>query len=140
MVRGLWGQQDDAIIDVKLGNADADSYKYETMTALLALWYTINKDKHGKHCHNQRKMFSLFVFSVDSMLGREDLVVLTQLNQTMAEKMDEPIFHARVWINGQIETAVAISYPCMIRRARLPSSLRDRETDWDLESGIGLAH
>ena len=62
MVQCLWDRQVDAIIDVKIGDADADSYKYEPMTALLARWEMIKKDKHGKHCHNQRKYFSLFVF------------------------------------------------------------------------------
>ena len=60
MVRGLWDYQFDAFIDVKLGDVDADSYKYELMTALLARWKTINKDKQGKHCHDQRKNFPLF--------------------------------------------------------------------------------
>ena len=36
MFRGLWDRQFDAIIDIKLGDADADSYKYELMAALLA--------------------------------------------------------------------------------------------------------
>ena len=38
MIRGFWDRQAEAIIDVKLGDADADSYKYEPMTALLAQW------------------------------------------------------------------------------------------------------
>ena len=54
LVRGLWDRQFDAIIGVKIGDTDADSYKYEPMTALLARWKTIKKDKHSKHCHNQR--------------------------------------------------------------------------------------
>ena len=61
MVRGLWDRQVDAIVDVKIGDADADSYKYEPMTALLHRGETIKKEKHGKHCHNQRKHFSAFV-------------------------------------------------------------------------------
>ena len=36
MVRGLWDCQVNAIIYVKLGDADADSYRYEPMIALLA--------------------------------------------------------------------------------------------------------
>ena len=36
MIRGLWDLQADAIIDIKLGDADTDSYKYEPMAALLA--------------------------------------------------------------------------------------------------------
>ena len=61
MVRGLWDCQVNAIIDVKLGDAYADSYKYESMAELLARWETIKKDNHGKHCHNQQKNFSPFV-------------------------------------------------------------------------------
>ena len=55
MIRGLWDCQVDAIIDVKLGDSDADTYKYKPMTSLLSRWENIEKDKHGKHCHNQRK-------------------------------------------------------------------------------------
>ena len=29
MIQGLWDIQVEAIIDVKIGDADADSYKYE---------------------------------------------------------------------------------------------------------------
>ena len=36
MIRGLWYQKSDTIIDVKLGDADADYYKYGPMVALLA--------------------------------------------------------------------------------------------------------
>ena len=77
MVQGLWDCQVDAIIDVKLGDTDADSYKYEKMSALLARWETIKKDKHSEYCHDQRKCFSPFVFSVDGILGREALCVLS---------------------------------------------------------------
>ena len=70
MIRGFRDRQVDAIIDVKLGDADADTYKYELMTALLARWENIKKDKHSNHCHDQRKHFLPFVLSVDGMLGR----------------------------------------------------------------------
>ena len=38
MVWFLWDCQVDSIIDVKLGDADTDSYKYEPMAALLTWW------------------------------------------------------------------------------------------------------
>ena len=53
MIRGLWDLQADAIVDIKLGDADTYSYKYWPVVALLAWWETIKKDKHGKHCHYQ---------------------------------------------------------------------------------------
>ena len=76
IIRGLWDHKVDAIIDVKLGDADTDTYKYEPMTSLLFRWENIKKDKHGKYCHNQR-IFSPFVLSVDGMLGMKDPVVIS---------------------------------------------------------------
>ena len=84
MVRVLWDRQVDTIIDVKIGDADADSYKYEPMAVLLSQWETIKKDKHVNHCHDQRKQFLMFVLSVDIIIGREARVVLSQLIQAMA--------------------------------------------------------
>ena len=95
MIQVLWGCQVDTIIDVKLRDADADTYKHEPMTKLLVRWEKIKKDKHGKHCNDQWKHFSLFVLSVDGLLGREALVVLSQLSLFMADKREEPLSQER---------------------------------------------
>ena len=79
MVCGLWDRQVNAIIDVNIGGFDTCIYNYEPTTSLLARWEKIKKDKHGKHCYNQRKHFAFFL-SVDGVLGREGLVVLSQLS------------------------------------------------------------
>ena len=49
--------------------------------------------------------FSVFI-SIDGVLGKEALIVLANLSQLMAVKMDEPISHVRGWINGQMEIEV----------------------------------
>ena len=139
MILGLWDQQVKAIIEVKLGEADAGYYKYEPMAALLAWWEMIKKDKHGKQCHDQQKHFLPFVLSVDGILGRGALVVLSYLSRFMAEKMEEPLSQVRGWVNDQITIPAAMSYLQMIRRSRLPSTLREWDPDWDPESRIGLA-
>ena len=72
------------------------------------------------------------------MLGREALIVLAQMNRTMAERRGTPFARTGVG-NGRTAIAVVRSYSRMIRGARLPSPLRDREPDWDPESGIRLA-
>ena len=69
-IQDLWYQQGDSIIDVKLGDADVYLYIFEQMAELLAWWEKTRKDKYGKHCRDQQKHFSLFVISVDGMLGR----------------------------------------------------------------------
>ena len=89
------GQQVEAIIDVKLGNTYENSYKYKPMAALLSPWETIKKDKHGKHCNNQRKHSSPFSLSSDGIIGREAQVVLVKLSHITAAKLDEPITHVQ---------------------------------------------
>ena len=114
LIRSLCYRHTDAIIDVKLGDTHEKIYIFEPMSALLAWWEKIKKYNHDNHCHEQQIIFSPFVLSVDGMLGREALVILENLSQLMAAKMDEPISHVQVWINGQFEIAVARSYSRMI--------------------------
>ena len=129
MIWGLWYCQVNAIVAVKLGDADADMHKYEPMTVLLDRWENIKKDKHGKNCHDQQKHFSPFVLSVEGFLGTEALVVLSQLGRVMAEKREEPFLEVRGWVNGQSVIAVARSYSQMVHGARLPISLWEQEPD-----------
>ena len=127
MIRGLWYQQDEAIIDIKLSNADADYYKYDPMSELLTRREIIKKYKHSKYCHDQQKHSPPFYLSIDGMLGRKYLVVLAQLSQTMADKMGKPILSVWGWINGQFAIMVLRSYSCMIHRDQLPSPLQERD-------------
>ena len=110
MVQSLWDSQVDSIIDVKLGDEDADSYKYEPMAELLARWETIKKDKPGKHFHDQRKTISSFVLSVDGILRRKALVLISKLSLVVAEKREEPVLKVRGWVNGLITIVVVRSY------------------------------
>ena len=55
MIRGLWDRQVGAIIDIKLGDTDADTYKYEPMTALLSRWERSRKTRTVSTSHNQQK-------------------------------------------------------------------------------------
>ena len=48
MIKSLWDNQVEVIIDVKLGDAEADTYRYDPMTSLLDRWEKIKKNKHGK--------------------------------------------------------------------------------------------
>ena len=47
MIQVLCYRQAESIIDVKLSNPDADSYRFQSMAELLASWKKINKHKHG---------------------------------------------------------------------------------------------
>ena len=62
------------------------------MDNILACCDKQNKDKNGKHFHNQRIFFPLFVIYVNYMLVKEAIVVLVNLSRLVAVKMDKPIF------------------------------------------------
>ena len=70
------------------------------------------------------RTFSPFYISMDGMLGKEALVLLTNLSPLMAEKHEEHLSHICGWVNGQIVITVARSYSHMILVACLPSILR----------------
>ena len=99
------------------------------MDKLLACWDKEKKYKHSKHCHYQRKHFSLFLLSVDGMLGKEALVVLTNLSRLISTKLKEPLSQVRGWFNGLITITATRSYSKMILRDCLTSSLWDQELD-----------
>ena len=54
LIRGLWEIQNDVIIDVRFGDADMDTYKYDPMDKLLIIWDKENKDNHGNNLHEQQ--------------------------------------------------------------------------------------
>ena len=72
-----------------------------------------------------------------SILGIEKVSILCSENTE--EKREEHPLQVQRWVNRRIVIDVARSYSRMIRRARLPSPLQERESGWDTESGIGLA-
>ena len=113
LIQGLWKSQTDAIIDVRFGDSDADTYRKEPMEKILARREKEKKDKNGNNCHEKR-ISPLFVLSLDGMLEKEALVVLTNLIRLMAEKLKKPLSHVRGWVNGRIAITVARSYSCMI--------------------------
>ena len=80
------------------------------MDKLLEGWYNTKKEKHIQACYNQRRTFSLFVLSVDGMMGKEALVVLSTFIQLMDAKLNKPILHVTGWINDQVAIAAVRSY------------------------------
>ena len=87
------------IIDTRFGDAEADTYKHKPMDKILFHWNNQNKYKHSNHCHEQRKYFSPFILSVDGMLRKEALVVLSNLSRLVKEKLEETISHVHGWVN-----------------------------------------
>ena len=63
LIWGLWESQTEAIINIIFGDLDKETYKKEPTDKHLDCWEKENKDKHGKHCHEQWKIFHIFPLS-----------------------------------------------------------------------------
>ena len=77
-----------------MGDLDCDFHKKKPMVTLLDNRVKLNRVKQGNNFHEQWEHFSPFVLYVDGMLGKESLVILTNLIQ--------PIFHLQGLVNGCI--------------------------------------
>ena len=58
----------DAIIVVRFGNSDVDTYSEEPTRKLLAQYHNKKKYKHSNHCHKQTETF----FVVCPLIGFHD--------------------------------------------------------------------
>ena len=103
LIKGLWEIHTDAIIDIRFGDADGEIYVKEGMDTIFTRWEKMKKDKHGWHCQNQGKHFSLLVLSVDEIMGKET----RYFESTYGWKMEKPILHVKGWVNCRIEIAIA---------------------------------
>ena len=83
LIWGLWESQTDAIIGVRFGDSDADTYRKDPMDKLLDYKDKEQKDKWVSIAMNNRKKYP-FILSVEGMLGKEALIVLKNLSRLMA--------------------------------------------------------
>ena len=64
MIRVLWGQQVKSIIDIKIGNADTDSYKYKPVAELLDWWLLSKRTSTVSNLRTNRNIFIVGSFSI----------------------------------------------------------------------------
>ena len=57
LIQVLWYLQYNSTINVKIGDTDTYSYRFDPMSVLLAWWDKIKRDKNGNHRNDQRKQF-----------------------------------------------------------------------------------
>ena len=79
-IQGLWDIQTEAIIDIRFGNTDAETWNPVIIEKLLVGWEKNKKEKYGQACYDQWIYFPLFLLLADGMISKEALVVLTTLS------------------------------------------------------------
>ena len=69
MIRGLWEQQKDCIVDIIVTNVDATSYLKRDVDSIITSQEKEKNDKYQEACNEQRRDFAPFVVTTNGYLG-----------------------------------------------------------------------
>ena len=118
LIRGMWVNRQDAIINVRITDTDQPSAKMRDPAKVLQSQE--KKRMFLKACQQQRRAFTPFVTSVDGLLGLEARSVLKRLAQQLAVKWQKQYSRFCGIVCSCISIAcVRASHQC-IRSTRIP--------------------
>ena len=86
LIRGLWSNGQDAIIDIWVTDTDQSFAGMRDPKKVLQSQEKEKKKKYLSACLKQRRAFTTFVISVDGLLGQEAQNVIKQLSLRLAVK------------------------------------------------------
>ena len=114
LVRNFWDKQHDLIVDVRVTDTDAPSYRKRDPMKILELQEKEKKKKYLEPCLNQRRSFTPFVVSSDGLLGREAKLLLKQLSKLLVDKWQKPYSVIAGIIRSRISIAIIrASHQCI---------------------------
>ncbi len=138
LIRGFWARGTDAIIDVRVTDTDAKSYRSKDPHKVLAQQEKEKKRKYLQPCLAQRKHFTPFVVSTDGLLGREATELLKRLSLRLADKWQRPYSVVRGFVNARISIAICRATHLCLRGSRVSLSKTSRRPLWEDRAGLGL--
>ena len=138
LIRGLWSNGQDAIIDIRVTDTDQTFAGMRDPKKVLQSQEKEKKKKYLSACQKQRRAFTPFVISVDGLLGQEAQNVIKQLSRRLAVKWQKPYSMVCGIVRSRISIAcVRASHQC-IRGTRVPVKTMSRQIQWDDGAGTGL--
>ena len=79
-----------AIFDVRVTDTDARTHCHKAPSKLIDTQEREKKDKYLNRYHELREDFMPLVYSVDSMEGREEILVEKRMTALLAVKWQQP--------------------------------------------------
>ena len=138
LIRGLWDRATDLIVDVRISNTDAKSYRSRTPAKVLESQEREKKKKYLEACLENRRHFTPFVVSADGLKGREATALLRRLSSLLAKKWQKPYSVVCGYINMRISIAIVRATHLCLRGSRVPASQISRRPQWEDKAGLGL--
>jgi hypothetical protein len=121
LLRGFWARGTECIVDVRVTDTDANSYKTRDPASVLKSQEKEKKRKYLAACLEQRRHFTPFVVSTDGMLGREASTFAKRLSAKLAEKWQKPYSQVCGYINVRLSIAIVRATHLCLRGSRVPA-------------------
>jgi hypothetical protein len=139
LIRGLWAQGTDCIIDVRIMDVDAKPNRSKDWDKVLAAHECKKKKKCLGACLEQRRHFSPFVASADGLLGKEAKIFLRKLSAMLSEKWEKPYSKVCGYVNARMSIAIVRATHLCVRGSRVPTGkMCNRLPQWEDKAGLGL--
>ena len=122
LLRGLFESGTDCIIDVRIVDLNAQSYKDKDPLSVLKSLEKGKKRQYLRPCHAQRRHFAPFVVSTDGLLAPEAKAVLRRISVKLADKWQQPLSSVQGYVNGRLSIALARACHLCLRGSRIPAS------------------
>ena len=139
LIRNCWTQGTDCIIDVRVTDTDAASYRSRPPEKVLAEHERAKKRKYLEACQAQRRDFTPFVVSADGLLGKEAKTLLRQLSSRLAEKYEKAYSQVCGFVMARMSIAIVRATHLCLRGSRIPTRAMSRHQPlWEDGAGISL--
>ena len=119
-VRGFWDSQRTALFDTCIFNADANSYKNQSLEALFDQKKRTKKDKYSKAAAERRASFTPFIATCEAIFDREAETYIKRLATILSKKWKSSYSQAITYIRARMQVCILRSVSLCIRGSRNP--------------------
>ena len=106
LVHDLWEGGSWCVLDIRITDTDAPSYKHISSAKVLERAAKAKKAKYLQPCLDRRRNFTPLVYSVDGMACNEAMAFEKQIACLLAEKWDQLYSDMLDYIRGRMGTAI----------------------------------
>jgi hypothetical protein len=138
-LRGFWARGTDCIVDVRVTDTDAKSYRHRDPVKVISTEEEEKKWKYLKSCLEQQCHFTPFVCSTDSLLGREVETFAKQLTAKLATKWQKTYSQVCGYVKARLSIAIVHATHLCLHGSRIPVHLISTcHPQWEDEAGLTL--
>ena len=118
MVHGLWKKGESCILDVRVTDTDAKSYRATSSAKVLEKAAREKKGKYESACLEQRRSFMPLIYSVDGMAGKDARAFEKRIAALLSKKWSRAYSALAGWIKVRMSLAVVRSNTRLLRGSR----------------------